>query len=133
MAKSPFKLLVVDDLEDWRKTISGVLEDEEYDVSVAGSATDAISLLGKSKYDLALLDLRLDESDEENVEGLSLAKNIREHWPEVKIVIVTGYGTPEVLQKSMEPDVQGNSLVDDFLPKTDTDKLIETVQRILDR
>jgi two-component system NtrC family response regulator len=131
MADLSAKLLVVDDLEDWQKTIRGVLQDKGYKVSVAGSSKEAVSLLDASDYDLALLDLRLDETDEENVEGLTLAKTIRDRWPSVKIVIVTGYGTPEVVQKSMESDAHGERLLDDFLPKDNTDKLVETVQRIL--
>ena len=133
MANSSPKLLVVDDLKDWQKTIGGVLQDRGYDVSVAGSVNEAVSLLSKTDYDLALLDLRLDETDEENVEGLTLAEIIRDRWPQVKILIITGYGTPDTLQRSMEPDAQGKRLVEDFLPKGDTDKLIETVQRILDK
>lgn len=131
MADPTAKLLVVDDLEDWQKTIRGVLEDKGYKVSVAGSSKEAVSLLSASEYDLALLDLRLDETDEENVEGLTLAKTIRDRWPNMKIVIVTGYGTPDVVQLSMESDTHGGRLLDDFLPKDSTDKLVETVQRIL--
>lgn len=131
MANPSAKLLVVDDLEDWQKTIRGVLQDKGYDVSIAGSTKDAVSLLSTSDYDLALLDLRLDETDEKNVEGLTLAKTIRDRWPNVKIVIVTGYETPEVVQMSMESDAKGQRLLDDFLPKGNSDRLVETVQRIL--
>jgi len=132
MANSSSKLLVVDDLPDWQKTIRGVLQDSGYDVSVTGSMSDAISLLGSTEYDLALLDLRLDDSDEGNIDGLELAKIIRDRWPKVKIIIVTGYKTTENLQRSMVPDVHGKRLVEDYLEKGDTDKLVETVKRVLE-
>jgi hypothetical protein len=77
--------------------------------------------------------LRLDETDEANLEGLALAETIRDHWPQVKIVMNTGYGTPETLQRSMEPDANGKRLIEDFLLKGDMDKLVETVERILDK
>ena len=125
------KLLVVDDIKDWQKTISGVLQDKGYDVAMVGSIADAIKLLEKDNYDLALLDLRLDETDEDNIDGLKLAEIIRERWPEVKLVIFTGYGTPEILQKAMQPGLGGKSLAEDYLPKDNADKLIETVERIL--
>jgi len=125
------KLLVVDDLADWRITIKGVLKDEKYNVATAESIKDAISLLEKEKYALALLDLRLDERDEGNTDGLELAKIIRKHWSKTKIIMVTGYGTTKILIKAMEPDKKGISLVDDYLPKGDTDKLVETVKRVL--
>ena len=125
------KLLVVDDIMDWQITISGVLKDNGYNVATAGSTDDAIVLLDNDDYDLALLDLRLDETDEGNVEGLKLAETIRERWPKVKIVIVTGYGTPDILQKTMEPGSDGRRLAEDYLPKDKTDELVKTVQRIL--
>ena len=62
------KLLVVDDIRDWQITIGGLLKDNGYDVTTAGSLDDAILLLEKNDYALALLDLRLDETDEGNVE-----------------------------------------------------------------
>lgn len=125
------KLLVVDDLADWRKTIKGVLKDEKYNVSTAGCIEDAISLLEKEEYALALLDLRLDERDEGNTGGLELAKIIRKRWAKMKIVMVTGYGTSRILAKALGSDTKGISLVDDYLPKGDTDKLVETVKRVL--
>ena len=131
MESSSAKLLVVDDIEDWQKTISGVLRDKGYNVVMAGSIIDATKLLEENKYDLALLDLRLDETDEDNIDGLKLAEIIRDRWPQVKIVIFTGYGTPEILQKAMRPDSKGRKLVEDYLPKDNSDKLIETVQRVL--
>jgi DNA-binding NarL/FixJ family response regulator len=92
---------------------------------------DAILLLEKNNYDLALLDMRLDETDEGNVDGLKLAETIRDRWPKVKVVIVTGYGTPEIIQKTMEPGVDGKRLAEDYIPKDNTDKLVKTVRQIL--
>ena len=132
MTTSVSKLLVVDDIKDWQTTISGILQDNGYDVSVAGSLDDAILLLNADEYTLALLDLRLDETDEDNVDGLNLAKIIRDRWPRVKIVIVTGYGTPEILRKAIEPGTDGRRLVNDYLPKENTDQLVVTVQRLLE-
>ena len=127
------KLLVVDDIRDWQVTIGGVLTDNGYDVATAGSMADAMLLLDENDYDLALLDMRLDETDEENVDGLKLAEKIRERWPQVKVVIVTGYGTPEIVQKTMEPNADGKRLAEDYVPKDNTDKLVKTVREILSK
>jgi two-component system nitrogen regulation response regulator NtrX len=127
------RLLVVDDIRDWQVTIGGVLMDNGYDVATAGSMEDAIVLLEKNNYELALLDMRLDETDEGNQDGLKLAEMIRDRWPGVKIVIVTGYGTPEVIQKTMEPDASGTSLAEDYVPKDNAYKLVKTIREILGR
>jgi CheY-like chemotaxis protein len=127
------KLLVVDDIKDWRTTISGILQDNGYQVDVADSFPQATKLLATNTYDLALLDLRLDETNEDNIDGLELAKIIQNRRLPVKVIMITGYGTPEVLKKAMEPDSNGRRLVADYLPKGDTDKLVKTVQRVLNQ
>ena len=45
MTSRRHKVLVVDDLPDWRTTLSGLLEDARYDVQVAGSLDEALTLL----------------------------------------------------------------------------------------
>lgn len=125
------KILVVDDIKDWRITIRGVLQDAGYLVDNAGSVNDAVTLLEKNQYVAALLDIRLDETDEDNIAGLELAKTIKKKWSDMKIVIITGYGTPTMMKMALEPGASRQRLVDDYLPKENTDKLIETVRRIL--
>lgn len=125
------RILVVDDLADWRTTLGGLLEDDGYDVQVAESSAEALELLRTSHFDLAVLDVRLDESDEDNTEGLDLAAEIKQHWPAVKVVIITGYGTPERMRRALEPDVRGQPLATDYIPKTQTEELVQVVRRIL--
>jgi CheY-like chemotaxis protein len=127
------KLLVVDDIKDWRTTISGILQDNGYRVDAADSFQKAIELLTLNIYDLALLDLRLDETNEDNIDGMELAKIIKNRWPHVKVVMITGYGTPDILKIAMEPNANGIRLVADYLPKGDTDKVVRTVQRVLNQ
>jgi CheY-like chemotaxis protein len=126
------KILVVDDLADWRATLSGLLEDAGYTVQVAESSTEALNLLESQRFDLAVLDMRLDETDEDNTEGLDLAADIKGRWPATKVVIVTGYGTPGTMRKAMEPDAKGRRLVDNYVPKTQAEDLIQIVQGLLE-
>jgi len=125
------KILVVDDLPDWRKTLTGLLVEEGYEAQAAGSVAEAVKLLEANHFDLALLDVRLDESDENNIEGLDLAAKIKDRWPNVKTIIITGYGTPNTVQRAMEPDKHGKRLVQDFIEKTQTDTLSQVVKRVL--
>jgi CheY-like chemotaxis protein len=131
MTDTCHRILVVDDLSDWRKTLGGLLEDAGYKVQVAGSSAAALALLRSGHFDLALLDMRLDESDEDNREGLSLADEIRQRWPAVKVVIITGYGTPDTMRRTREPDARGQRLAEEYIPKTQTEDLVQVVQRVL--
>jgi len=131
MPNRQYKILVVDDLPDWRATFSGLLTDAGHEVQVTDSLAGALELLKASHFDLAVIDMRLDESDTDNTEGIDLAARIKENWPAVKAVIITGYGTPERLRQAMEPDARGQRLVVDFVPKTETDRLPQLVQDVL--
>ncbi len=132
MPTEPYSILVVDDLPDWRVTLRGLLTDEGYAVQVAGSSQEALALLAENHFDVAVLDVRLDETDEENKEGLDyLAVEIKKNWPEVKRIIITGYPTSESVNLALKPDEDGQRLVEDFVEKTDSDQLVQVVQNIL--
>ena len=96
-------ILVVDDLVDWQLTIRGMLKKIGCDVELAGSLVEAREVLSKGKIDLAVLDMRLDERDETNTDGLDLAEEIQTNWPTTKVIIATGYSNPEALQRAWEP------------------------------
>ena len=131
MTNTRHRILVVDDVRDWRTTLGGLFEDAGYDVQVADSSARALELLRTDQFDLAVLDMRLDETDEGNTEGLDLAAEIKQHWPATKVVMITGYGTPDTMRQAMEPDAQGRRLVANYIPKTKTEELVKIVQEVL--
>ncbi len=131
MTKEPRKVLVVDDLPDWRATLRGLLAGKGFEVEVAESSDQAIQILETGRFDLALVDMRLDDTDEDNKDGLLLARKIRIRWPSIKIIIVTGYGTTEDVQYTRGPDASGLVLASDFVPKSDIVQLLTTIQRVL--
>ncbi len=131
MSNRQYKILIVDDLPDWRLTLGGLLTDAGYDVCTTDSLVGALELFQDNQFDLAILDMRLDESDEDNIDGLDLAAKIREQWPGVKVIIITGYGTQERLDQALKPDAEGHKLAVDFIPKTEAEKLVQIVQEVL--
>lgn len=125
------RVLVVDDLPDWRTTLGGLLRDGGFDVVAADSVDQAFQLLQDQHFDAAVLDIRLEDSNDRNEEGLELARKIKARWPGIKIVIVTGYSTEANRERTMKPDKHGIRLVDDYLFKTQSDRLASVVQRLL--
>jgi CheY-like chemotaxis protein len=132
MAKR-IRVLVVDDLPDYRMTLSGLLSDEGYVTQVAASAAQALELSVQEHFDVALLDLRLNALDEDNTDGLTLAADLKRRFPGMPIVIITGYGTPDTMRRAMQPDVTGRRLVDGYLPKTQMEELVTTMNSLLNR
>ena len=131
--KPKARVLVVDDLPDWRITFQGLLTDEGYQVQTAGSTQEALNLLEASSFDLAVLDMRLDETDENNTEGLGLAREISRRWPDVRIIVIVGYVELETVKEAMEPQdaAGGRWLAYGFVRKTNTEELINAVEAAL--
>jgi len=127
------RILVVDDLPDWRATLSGILLDEGYEVRVAGGRQEALRLLAAERFHLAVLDVRLDESDEDNREGLELMRQIKARDPTTAVIILTGYADVSMVQDALRPQADGLPLAYSFVEKPNSHELVEFVQSAFQR
>lgn len=93
-------LLIVDDSEEFLRSLRRALA-QDYEVRCARSRAEALSLLIPPP-DAALLDLRLDESDVTNREGLNLLQELHTHFPYMPILMVTAYGDINIAVEAMK-------------------------------
>jgi PAS domain S-box-containing protein len=84
-------LLVVDDNDDARMLLADVLAELGHDVSVAGSAAEALEVARRSPPELAILDIGLPDMD-----GYALAAQLRRELPAVRLVALSGFGQAAV-------------------------------------
>lgn len=82
------RILVVDDDEGIRKTLSAILQDEGYEVDTAASGKEAILKSNAGFYNLALIDVRLLD-----MQGTELLTRIKDTVPRMRKIIITGYPT----------------------------------------
>ncbi len=82
------RILIVDDDPLIRRQLEDLYRDRKYDVESCGDAEDALALLDEHEYSLGVLDLKIPGTD-----GISLTKQIRERWPDLDVIIVTGYAS----------------------------------------
>ena len=82
------RILVVDDDEGIRKTLSAILQDEGYEVETAESGKEAILKSNAGFYNLALIDVRLLD-----MQGTELLTRIKTTVPRMRKIIITGYPT----------------------------------------
>ncbi len=122
------RVLVVEDVPDVRVTISGLLSDEGYYVRSVSSRGEALSLLETERFHVAVLDVRLDETDEGNQEGMLLMHEIKEKDPTSVIIILTGFATVKMVQEALQPDETGSALAFSFLEKSEMLQLPEHVR-----
>jgi len=81
------RILVVDDELPVRETLAEMLVAVRHQVELAGSGQEALQKMRQHTFDFVFTDLAMPEMD-----GWETARSIRKGWPDVKIVLVTGYG-----------------------------------------
>ncbi|MEP6600390.1 MAG: sigma-54 dependent transcriptional regulator [Nitrospirota bacterium] len=89
-------ILVVDDEEAIRSSLSRMLQQENYHVEVAANPRDALDLLQASQYGLVLTDVKMSGGS-----GLDLVQTIKQVSPKSLSIVMTGYGTIEMAVHAM--------------------------------
>ena len=95
-------ILVIDDEAAVRETLAEMLEIMGHRVMQAQSGQSALQTLAANSCDLVFTDLAMPEMD-----GWETSRAIRKRWSEIKVVLVTGYGTGTVPPKGEENLVNG--------------------------
>ena len=106
------KVLYVEDDKDWQEIIQEGISPLGYQLDFASTSKEATDRLKHSTYHVALLDKRLDESDPENDEGLSIATTIAGLGEGTKIIVYTAYGNIDDAREAFR-----NIKVRDFIGK----------------
>jgi two-component system nitrogen regulation response regulator NtrX len=82
-------ILVVDDEQDIRELVAGVLEDEGYSPRTAAGSTEALAALAERRPSLILLDVWLQGS---KLDGLQLLEEIKRRDPTLPVLMISGHG-----------------------------------------
>ena len=93
-------MLIVDDDASFVRSLKRRLQDD-FDVVIALNASEARQHIAEG-FDILLLDMRLDEQDESNREGLELLSEFHSAYPDVPIVMMTAYGDIETAVEAMK-------------------------------
>src|SRR5512137_1306395 len=81
-------ILIVDDEEIIRESLSFILKKEGYRVQEAANGKAALELVKKDSFDLVVTDLEMPE-----MKGVELLEQISQVSPETLVVIITAYGS----------------------------------------
>ena len=84
------KVLVVDNFEDVRKTVAGVLSDCGFYVKTASNEDESKAILMDESFHFIVLDIRLKGDDDDDDSGVKLAKSLRRQGVRSKILFITG-------------------------------------------
>jgi len=90
-------ILVVDDESSIRESLSGILRDEGYEVSVATDGVMALKKVEEDPPDLIFLDIVMP-----GIDGLETLQKLKERFPEIYVIIISAYGTIETAVKALK-------------------------------
>ncbi|MFC2075246.1 sigma-54-dependent transcriptional regulator [Bdellovibrionota bacterium] len=112
-----FRILIVDDEEDIRETLSTVLTEEGYETAVSSDGEDAIGRLEKGeRYEVIFCDIRMPKAD-----GFEVLKTVTRLCPETFFIAITAFGTLEAaidaLRKEAYDYIMKPLIFDDIIAK----------------
>src|SRR5574342_829251 len=90
-------ILVVDDEESILASLTSILQDEGYEVTVAKDGTEALRIYTVEPPDLMLLDIWMPDLD-----GLETLRRIKELVPTAQVMMMSGHGSIETAVKAIK-------------------------------
>jgi DNA-binding NtrC family response regulator len=115
------KILVVDDEDIVLDSCQRVLKEDGFDTYLVPSAGKALEAMEHEDFAILLIDVKMPEHN-----GIYLMREVKEKWPNIPIIIMSGYYTIETIEETVETGA------DAFIAKPFTpDELLETVWQVI--
>ena len=114
-------LLIVDDELTVRDSLGKWFHEEGYEVATAESASEALTRMAESRWDLALVDIKMHGTD-----GIELQRRLREIDPGLLVIIMTGYASVETAVAALK-----NGAYDYVTKPLDPDEIAHLVKNAL--
>ena len=93
------KILIVDDEKDIRFILEEILNEHKYHVITVGTIKEAEEFINKNSFDLALLDVLLDEKSRDGLYLLNLIKNKNKDLP---VIMMSGHANIQIAVNSVK-------------------------------
>lgn len=123
MMNDKFKVIIVDDEESARELIKLSIDWESMNYEVIGEANnseEALALIEHASPDLVLTDIHMPYMD-----GIEFSEKIIAQYPEIKIIVITGYDDFEYAQRSIKAGVY------DYIVKPiDEDEVMKALEKV---
>ncbi|MFH1157309.1 MAG: sigma-54 dependent transcriptional regulator [Pseudomonadota bacterium] len=117
-------ILIVDDQDDIRLLIQGVLDDEGYETTTAKDFQTAVKLVSEKTPDLVVLDIWLEGSD---MDGMDLLRKLVGSHPGMPVIMISGHGNIETAVSAIQIGAY------DFIEKPfNAERLLVLTQRALE-
>ncbi|MEW6109267.1 MAG: sigma-54 dependent transcriptional regulator [Nitrospirota bacterium] len=91
------KILIAEDEEITLKHLLYALEKEGYSVQGVGNGIDALKRIEKEAFDILIADIKMP-----GIDGLSLLAEVKDKYPSIDVIIITGFGSIESAVDAMK-------------------------------
>jgi two-component system, NtrC family, response regulator HydG len=115
------KLLIVDDELSVRDSLAKWFHEEGYEVGTAENANDALSRMAGSRWDAALVDIKMRGTD-----GIELQRRMHEIDPDLTVIMMTGYASVETAVTALK-----NGAYDYVTKPLDPDEIAHLVKKAI--
>ncbi|MCD6295927.1 MAG: response regulator [Deltaproteobacteria bacterium] len=95
--RDPIRLLIVDDEVGFVNILTKRLRRRNMEVASAYTGTEAIQILRKHDFDVAVLDLKMEEMD-----GIEVLKIFKKMDPKMVVIMLTGHGSEQAAREGIE-------------------------------
>lgn len=90
-AKYKGSVLIVDNDQAWQNILRESLTHLKYQVEIAASYEEAQNILDRKSFDVAVVEVRLNEKDQSNLDGMRVIAHIHDTGKPIGIIILSGY------------------------------------------
>jgi len=122
--RADVKILIIDDEPFIRESLAGFLEDGDYCVSSADSAEQAMNLLQKDPYDIAIVDLRLP-----GMNGDAFIQEVDQLVPGIRFLIHTGSVDYRLSNELLAVGIKPEHVF--YKPQHDLTHFVDTIELLL--
>lgn len=116
-----FKILIVDDDDDYRETNRMLLTRKGYSIETAASSEEAYQLMKNEYYPLIISDIMMPGKN-----GVDFLKEVKDNYNKnIEVIMVTGYGSVETAVQSMKIGAFGY-----FIKSHNPEELIIEIEKV---
>lgn len=116
------KLLLVDDEEGYVNVLSNRMAKRNIEVTKALSGTAGIQALRKGDFDVAVVDLKMEDMD-----GIEVLKVFKKMVPSMPVIMLTGHGSEQAAREGME-----SGAFDYLIKPCDLEELIKKIREAVE-
>ncbi|GAU09168.1 response regulator [Desulfoplanes formicivorans] len=117
----PISLLLVDDEDGFVNVLAKRMARRGIEVTGVLTGTEALQVLRKKDFDIAVLDLKLEDMD-----GIEVLKIIKKMAPDLPVIMLTGHGSEQAAEEGLKHGAM------DYLTKPcDLDELIAKINKAI--